>query len=183
VRGQDYVSVLDARTGRERQRINTADGPSKVVFSRDGALAYVNHLRAAEVDVIRVRDRRILKRIRGVAPRSSDEALSPDGRELWLGHPFDGKVTVVDARRMSVLTILATGPRTNHPNFVTKPDGHDYAYLTVAGLNQVLVFRRDGARPRLVKRIQTTGFARHGICPARTTRESTSRCRSPTPST
>ena len=166
VRGQDYVSVLDTRTGRELQRIRTADGPSKVVFSPDGRLGYVNHLRAAEVDVIRVHDRRIVKRIRGVAPRSSDEALSPDGRELWLGHPFDAKVTVVDARRMRVLTILATGPRTNHPNFVTKSDGRNYAYVTVAGLNQVLVFRRAGAHPTLVKRIKTSGYAPHGIWPS-----------------
>jgi YVTN family beta-propeller protein len=166
VRGQGYVSVLDTRTGRELHRIRTADGPSKVVFSPDGRLAYVNHLFAAEVDVIRVRDRRIVKRIRGVVPRSSDEALSPDGRELWLGHPFDAKVTVVDARRMRVLTILSTGPRTNHPNFVTKRDGRDYAYVTVAGLDQVLVFRRDGARPTLVRRIQTSGHAPHGIWPS-----------------
>jgi YVTN family beta-propeller protein len=166
VRGQGYVSVLDTRTGRELHRIRTADGPSKVVFSPDGRLAYVNHLFAAEVDVIRVRDRRIVKRIRGVVPRSSDEALSPDGRELWLGHPFDAKVTVVDARRMRVLTILSTGPRTNHPNFVTKRDGSDYAYVTVAGLDQVLVFRRDGARPTLVRRIQTSGHAPHGIWPS-----------------
>src|SRR3954470_10265349 len=147
VRGQRYVSVVSTRTGREIQRIATADGPSKVVFSPDGRLAYVNHLRAREVDVIRVSDRRIMKRIRGVASRSSDEAMSTDGRELWLGHPFDGKVTVVDARRMRVLTILATGPRTNHPNFVTKRDGRNYAYVTVAGLNEVLEFRRDGAHP------------------------------------
>jgi YVTN family beta-propeller protein len=41
VRGQRYVSVLSTHTGRELQRIRTADGPSKVVFSPDGALAYV----------------------------------------------------------------------------------------------------------------------------------------------
>jgi YVTN family beta-propeller protein len=166
VRGQRYVSVVDVRTGREVHRIQTADGPSKVVFGPDGRLAYVNHVRASEVDVIRVRDRRIVKRIRGVAPRSSDEAISPDGRELWLGHPFDAKTTVVDARRMRVLRILDTGPRTNHPNFVSKPDGHDYVYLTVAGLDQTLVFRRDASGPTLVKRIQNSGVAPHGIWPS-----------------
>jgi YVTN family beta-propeller protein len=166
VRGQRYVSVLSTRTGRELQRIRTADGPSKVVFSPDGALAYVNHLRARVVEVIRVPDRRIVKRIFGTAPESSDEAISPDGRELWLGHPFTGQTTVIDARRMRVLAILNTGPRTNHPQFVTKPDGRNYAYLTVGGLNQTLVFLRDGARPRLVRRIQDHGFGPHGIWPS-----------------
>jgi YVTN family beta-propeller protein len=166
VRGQRYVSVLSTRSGRELQRIETADGPSKVVFSPDGTLAYVNHLRARVVEVIRVADRRIIKRIFGTAPQSSDEAISPDGRELWLGHPFTGQATVIDARHMRVLTILNTGPRTNHPQFITKPNGRDYVYLTVGGLNQTLVFARGGARPRLVKRIQDDGFGPHGIWPS-----------------
>ena len=166
VRGQRYVSVLSTRTGRELQRIRTANGPSKVVFSPDGTRAYVNHLRARVVEVIRVRDRRIVKRISGTASESSDEAISPDGRELWLGHPFTGQATVIDARRTRVLTILNTGPRTNHPQFITKPDGRSYVYLTVGGLNETLVFRRDGAHPRLVKRIRDHGFAPHGIWPS-----------------
>jgi YVTN family beta-propeller protein len=166
VRGERYISVLSTRTGREIDRIVTADGPSKVVFSPDGTLAYVNHLRATQVEVIRVRDRRIVKRIFGTAPQSSDEAISPDGRELWLGHPFTGQITVVDARRMRVLTILNTGPRTNHPQFVTKSDGRNYAYVTVGGLNETLVFRRGGAHPQLVKRIQDHGFGPHGIWPS-----------------
>jgi YVTN family beta-propeller protein len=165
VRGESHVAVISVRTGREVDRIATAAGPSKVVFSPDGRLAYVNHVRASEVTVIRVAGRRVIHRIRGVAPRSSDEALSPDGRELWLGHPFDGKTSVVDARRFRTLTVLDTGPRTNHPNFVTKPDG-DYAYVTVAGLNQTLVYRRHGAFPVLVKRIRHAGYAPHGIWPS-----------------
>lgn len=166
VRGQRYVSVISTRTGREVDRIRTADGPSKVVFSPDGRLAFVNHQRASEVDVVRVRTRRVVRRIRGVAPRSSDEAISPDGRELWLGHPADGKVSIVDARRFRVRAILDTGPRTNHPTFVTKRDGRDYAYVTVGGLNQTLVYRRGGGPPVLVRRIQDSGEAPHGIWPS-----------------
>jgi YVTN family beta-propeller protein len=166
VRGESYVSVLSTRTGRELQRVRTADGPSKVVFSPDGALAYVNHLRAKVLEVIRVSDRRIVKRIFGTAPESSDEALSPDGRELWLGHPFTGHATVIDTRHERVLTILNTGPRTNHPNFITKPDGRNYVYLTVGGLNETLVFLRNGAHPVLVKRIRDHGLGPHGIWPS-----------------
>jgi YVTN family beta-propeller protein len=165
VRGQRYVAVISTQTGREVGQIGTADGPSKVVFSPDGRLAYVNHLRAREVEVVRVRDRRIIKRIFGTAPQSSDEALSPDGRELWLGHPFTGQITVIDAQRMRRLTVLNTGPRTNHIAFVTKPWGQ-YAYVTVGGLNETLVFRRSGARPQLVKRIADHGFGPHGIWPS-----------------
>jgi YVTN family beta-propeller protein len=97
---------------------------------------------------------------------SSDEAISPDGRELWLGHPFTGQITVIDAQRMRVLTILNTGPRTNHPQFITKPDGQNYAYVTVGGLNATLVFKRGGANPVFVKSIQDHGFGPHGIWPS-----------------
>jgi YVTN family beta-propeller protein len=165
VRGQRYVAVLSTQTGREVGQIATADGPSKVVFSPDGRLAYVNHLRAREVEVVRVRDRRVIKRIFDTAPQSSDEAISPDGRELWLGHPFTGQISVIDAQRMRVLTTLNTGPRTNHIAFVTKPKGQ-YAYVTVGGLNETLVFRRDGAHPQLVKRVRDHGFGPHGIWPS-----------------
>jgi YVTN family beta-propeller protein len=165
VRGQRYVAVLSTQTGREVGQIATADGPSKVVFSPDGRLAYVNHLRAREVEVVRVRDRRVIKRIFDTAPQSSDEAISPDARELWLGHPFTGQISVIDAQRMRVLTTLNTGPRTNHIAFVTKPKGQ-YAYVTVGGLNETLVFRRDGAHPQLVKRVRDHGFGPHGIWPS-----------------
>jgi len=165
VRGQSHVAVLSTQTGREVGRIETVNGPSKVVFSPDGRLAYVNHLRARAVEVIRVRDRRIIKRISGTAPQSSDEAISQDGRELWLGHPFTGQTTLIDTQRMRVLRVLNTGPRTNHIAFVTKPGGR-YAYVTVGGLNETLVFRRDGAHPHLVKRIADHGFGPHGIWPS-----------------
>jgi hypothetical protein len=48
---------------------------------------------------------------------------------------FDyGKTTaVVDAQTYKVQAVLNTGPRTNHPNFVTV-DGVNYAYLTVGDL-------------------------------------------------
>jgi YVTN family beta-propeller protein len=167
VRGQNYVSVISTRTGRELHRIYTADGPSKVVFSPDGRLAYVNHLRARVADVIRVADRRIIKTIHGTAPQSSDEAISPDGRELWLGHPFTGQTTVIDAKRMRVIAIMNTGPRTNHPQFITKPNGREYAYLTIGGLNETLVYRdHGGAPPTLVTAIKDHGYGPHGIWPS-----------------
>jgi YVTN family beta-propeller protein len=164
VHGQRRVSVVSVRSGREVHRIRTADGPSKVVFSPDGRLAYVNHVRAGVVTVVRVRDRRVIRQIRGVAPRSSDEALSPDGRELWLGHPFDGKTSVVDARRFRIIEVLDTGPRTNHANLISKR-GREYAYMTVGGLDVTLVYRR-GRRPRLVRRIVNSGHGPHGIWPS-----------------
>lgn len=170
VRGLNYVSVIDWRAGREIERIYTEDGPSKVVFSPDGRLAYVNHLRAQVLDVIDVAARKIVNRvpIPAEAGGSSDEAISPDGREIWLGMPMNGRTTaVVNAQTYKVEAVLRTGPRTNHPNFVTV-NGVDYAYQTVGGLNETLVYRRshNGTPPKLVKTIHNHGFGSHGIWPS-----------------
>lgn len=164
VRGEQSVEILDLRRGVV-DRIRTGLGPSKVVFSPDGRRAYVNHLRDGHVSVIDVRRRRVIARISGLADgSSSDEAISPDGRELWLGHPASGEMSVIDLRTGRVTAKLATGPRTNHPTFVTTRAGA-FAYVTVGGMNQTLVYRR-GSPPRLVGRIADGGEAPHGIWPS-----------------
>lgn len=159
VRGEDHVAVIDLRTGRER-RIRTADGPSKVVFAPDGRRAYVNHFRAPKVAVIDVASHQIVARIDGVgAPASADEEISPDGEELWLGHPLAGRTTVIDARKLRVKAVLDTGPRTNHVTFV---DG-GLAYVTIGGANRTLVFRRTDGAPRQVDAIEHAGESPHGL--------------------
>jgi YVTN family beta-propeller protein len=169
-RGQDTVAIIDWRNNRVVDRIVSEDGPSKVVFSPDGRLAYVNHLRADVLDVIDVASHKILQRVEvpSDAGGSSDEAISPDGKEIWLGMPNNGKTTtIVNAQTYRVAAVLDTGPRTNHPNFVTV-DGVDYAYLTVGDLSQTLVYRRSttGGAPTLVKTIANRGKGSHGLWPS-----------------
>ena len=169
-RGQDTIAVIDWRNDRVVDRIRSEDGPSKVVFSPDGRFAYVNHMRANAFDVIDVASHKILQRVDvpSAAGGSSDEAISPDGKEIWLGMPNNGKTTaIVNAQNYRVEAVLDTGPRTNHPNFVTV-DGVDYAYLTVGGLGQTLVYRRSttGEAPTLVKTIANHGAGPHGLWPS-----------------
>ena len=170
VRGQDYVAVIDWKTGQVVHKIYTEDGPSKVVFSPNGKLAYVNHLRALVLDVIDVATRKVIDRvpIPAAAGGSSDEAISPDGREVWLGMPTNGKsVAVVNTKTHRVEAVFNSGPRTNHPNFVTV-GGVNYTYLTVGNLNETLVYRRSGTGrpPVLVRRIHDHGYGPHGIWPS-----------------
>jgi YVTN family beta-propeller protein len=169
-RGQDTIAIIDWRNDRVLDRIVSEDGPSKVVFSPDGRFAYVNHLRADALDVIDVASHKILQRVQvpSDAGGSSDEAVSPDGKEIWLGMPNKGKTTtIVNAHTYRVEAVLDTGPRTNHPNFVTV-DGVDYAYLTVGDLSQTLVYRRSstGEAPTLVKAIANHGKGSHGLWPS-----------------
>lgn len=170
VRGEDYVSVNDVETGEEIDQIETAKGASKVVFSPDGSLAFVNHHDTNELDVIDVSEREVIQRIPipNEAGGSADLAISPDGEEVWLGHPMTGKTTVVNAEEFAVETVLDTGPRTNHPNFVTNEDGEELAYVTVGGTNQTLVYRRseDDGEPEMVDQIENSGASPHGIWPS-----------------
>jgi DNA-binding beta-propeller fold protein YncE len=57
---QDTIAIIDWRAETVADRIVSEDGPSKVVFSPDGKLAYVNHLRASALDVIDVAARKIV---------------------------------------------------------------------------------------------------------------------------
>ena len=104
VRGQDYVSVVDADKLQEIDRIQTADGASKVVFRPDGQIAFVHHTRTAELDVIDVRSRKVMRRVTGLVDKfTSDMAVSPDGLELWLPHKMAGKLTSWMRKRSTYL--------------------------------------------------------------------------------
>ncbi len=167
-RGVDTVAIVriggekdDDVDGDDRiRRIRTAPGPSKVVFSPDGRYAYVNHVGANVVVVIQVASRHVVARIPvpDLAGGSADEEISPDGSELWLGHPGSGYSTVIDARRFVVKASFPTGARTNHPNFVTFPNAA-YAYVTIGDLNVTKVFLRSeqySGAPRQVAEITHT---------------------------
>ncbi|MFC8248483.1 YVTN family beta-propeller repeat protein [Streptomyces chartreusis] len=166
-RGRDTVTVVDAVHGGVVTNIKVGDGPSKVVLSPDGRTAYVNHISAPEVTVVDVRTHKVRYTIKGLGDTfSSDESISPDGRELWAAHKRVGMTSVIDLKSRKVTAVLKTGPDTNHPNFADTKNG-SFAYLTVGGLDQTLVYRRKpGGTPELVTRIHDTGHAPHGLWPS-----------------
>lgn len=165
VRGEDHVAIIDVATMKETMRVPTSDGAAMVIFRPDGAVAFVNSSRTAQLDVVDVKTHGVVKKITGlVSPFSPNLAASPDGKEVWLTHKDVGKVTIVDAQSYAVLGVIDTGPTTNHVNFVSRFDG-DYAYVTVGGLDQVKVYKRNGGTPTLIASIPT-GSDPHGIWPS-----------------
>ncbi|WP_108990050.1 YncE family protein [Streptomyces coelicoflavus] len=161
-RGRDTVSIVDTRHGGVTGTVRVGDGPSKVLMSPDGQYAYVNFTSKAEVDVIDVRSRKITKRITGLgATFSSDQAISPDGKRIWVSHKRDGKITVLDLERNEVVTVLNTGPDTNHPQFVDNRKGK-FVYLTMGGLDETWVYKRTHGAPQLITKIKNGGHAPHG---------------------
>ncbi|WP_433132464.1 YncE family protein [Micromonospora sp. CA-240977] len=92
-RGRDTVTIVDTVRGGVIAEVHGGQIPSKVVMSPDGRRAYVNHITLPEITVIDVASRRVVDHIAGLNDVfSSDEAISPDGKELWTAHKRAGKV-------------------------------------------------------------------------------------------
>ena len=162
VRGEDYVSVIDARTLRESGRIQVPDGPGMVRFRRDGRIGFVVSSFTAEAVAVDVKTHKIVARIPVTSPFSPNLDVCSDD-QMWMTHKDVGKVTVIDARAFKVRSVVDTGPVTNHVACVDNSAGK-FAFVTVGGLDVVKVFTRD-AEPKLVATIPT-GALPHGLWPS-----------------
>ena len=141
VRGENYVSVLDAMTYKEKTRIIVPNGPGMTIFSPDGKYGYVCSSFTPQTVVISVADHQIVGRVPQASPFCPNIAATPDGKQVWFTLKDTGKTEVFDARPpFPVLKTLDTGPITNHVNIVHNAHG-TFAYVTVGGLNEVQVFR------------------------------------------
>ena len=161
VRGENYVSVIDPIREKEVRRIETANGPAMVLFRPDGKFAFVPSSFTPEMDVIETATYKVIARVPQVSPFVPNLAVDQD--EAWLTLKDSGKTQVVSAKPpFRTLTVLETGPITNHVSFITNAAGR-FAYVTVGGRNEVLVYRRDpGSSPKLIATIKT-GDLPHGI--------------------
>jgi len=161
VRGENYVSVIDPVRQKEIRRIETANGPGMVLFRPDGKYAFVPSSFTPEMDVIDTATYRVIARVPQTSPFSPNLAVDQD--EVWITLKDTGKTQVFSAKPPFRSTaVLETGPISNHVTFVTNPMGR-FAYVSVGGTDQVLVYRRDqGSAPKLVATIKT-GDLPHGI--------------------
>ena len=167
-RGASRVDIIDGINGGIIGNVSTQPGPSKVLFSHDGKLAYVNHILSPTLDIIDVDKRQVVQTITGVADVfSSDMMLSADGNSIWLAHKMVGKVTVIDLQQRKIVTVLDTGAETNHPNFAVV-NNVTYGFVTVAALNETKVYRQDApsVAPVYVGAIKSSGIEPHGIWPS-----------------
>ncbi|BDG04199.1 YncE family protein [Anaeromyxobacter oryzae] len=163
VRGEDYVAVLDGSTYAEKRRIQLANGPGMTIFSPDGRYGYVCSSFTPETAVVSVRDHEIVGKVKQESPFCPNIAATPEGDQVWLTLKDVGKTMVFSGRPpFEVLKVLDTGPITNHVNIVRNARGR-FAYVTVGGLNTVVVFRTDTFER--VARIPV-GDLPHGLWPS-----------------
>lgn len=161
VRGENYISIIDPVHFREIRRVETANGPGMVMFRPDGKYAFVPSSFTPEMDVISTENYQVIARVKQVSPFSPNLAVDQD--EVWLTLKDSGKTQIASAKPpFATLATLDTGPISNHVTFASNSLGR-FAYVTVGGLNVVLVYRRSpGLPPKLVATVKS-GDLPHGI--------------------
>jgi YVTN family beta-propeller protein len=143
IRGENYISVIDALTFEEKMRIVTPAGPGMQIFSPDGRYGYICSSFNPEADVVSVSDHKIIAKIRQESPFCPNIAATPDGEQVWFTLKDIGKTQIFDAKPpFNLIKTIDTGPITNHVNFARTTNG-TFAYVTIGGLNEVKVFRTD----------------------------------------
>ena len=143
VRGENYISVIDATTFLEKTRIVTPSGPGMQIFSPDGKYGYVCSSFNPETDIVSVADHTIIAKVAQESPFCPNIAATPDGSQVWFTLKDTGKTQVFNGRPpFNLIRTIDTGPITNHVNFAHTAKG-TFAYVTVGGLNEVKVFRTD----------------------------------------
>ncbi|MGV8920793.1 MAG: YncE family protein [Pseudomonas sp.] len=163
IRGEDYVSVLDAHTYKEIIRMKTPGGPGMQIFSPDGKYGYVCSSFNPQTVVFSVAAHEIVGQVEQASPFCPNIAASPDGKQVWFTLKDVGKVQVFEAAPpFKLIKTLDTGPITNHVNIVINEKG-TFAYITVGGLNEVQVYRTDN-----FEKVTTipVGNLPHGIWPS-----------------
>jgi YVTN family beta-propeller protein len=132
-----------------------------VLFRPDGKYAFVPSSFTPEMDVIDTTNYQVITRVPQVSPFSPNLAVDQD--EVWFTLKGTGKTQIVSANPpFRTLATLETGPITNHVTFVNNVLGR-FAYVSVGGKDQVLVYRRDRfSLPKLVATIKA-GDLPHGI--------------------
>jgi YVTN family beta-propeller protein len=163
VRGEDYLAVLDAKSYRQTGRIPTPNGPGMTIFSPDGKYGYVCSSFTPQLVIFDVGSHAEVGRAPQLSPFCPDIAATADGEQVWYTLKDVGKTVVINARPpFNTLKILDTGPITNHVNFADNTKGK-FAYVTVGGLNEVLVFRRTN-----FEKVATISVGKlpHGIWPS-----------------
>ena len=164
IRGEDYVQVLDGKTYQPTRRIAVPNGPGMTIFAPDGKYGYVVSSFTTDMVVIETRSHRVVGHVKQASPFSPDVAATPDGKQVWFTLKDIGKTQVIDAKPpFNTITLLETGPITNHVNFARNAQGQ-FAYVTVGGLNVVKVYTTS-VQPELVATIPI-GDLPHGLWPS-----------------
>jgi YVTN family beta-propeller protein len=149
--GEDNISIIDVANLRILGTIPTGKGPTGLTFSRDGAYAYVSNQGDRTVTVIDTSSHRTIKSI-PVGPNPHFLVVGPEGR-IWGSNTGADNVYVIDPGSQSIVGTLKVGPSPQQIAFGYKGLAGPNAYITVGGLNKVVVAGGEPGNMRILEEI------------------------------
>jgi YVTN family beta-propeller protein len=147
----DNVSIIDTASFQILGTIPTGKGPTGLAFSRDGRFAYVSNQGDKTVAVVDTSTLAVTKTI-PVGNNPHFLTLGPDGR-IWGSNTGDSDIYVIDPATQEKIATIEVGPAPQQIAFGFKGLQGPNAYVTLAGLNKVLVIAGDPRNPRFLERI------------------------------
>lgn len=149
--GDNTVSIVDTSTFRILGTIAVGKGPTGLTFSRDGRFAYVSNQGDKTVEVIDTGSHKVLKAI-PVGTNPHFLVLGPDGR-IWGTNTGGTDIYVIDPATQDKVGAISVGPGPQQIAFGFKGLQGPNAYVTVAGLNRVVVVSADPTNLRILEQI------------------------------
>jgi YVTN family beta-propeller protein len=149
--GENTISIVDTGTFRILGTIAVGKGPTGLTFSRDGRFAYVSNQGDKTVEVIDTASHRVLKAI-PVGNNPHFLVLGPDGR-IWGTNTGGTDIYVIDPATQDKVGSINVGPAPQQIAFGFKGLQGPNAYVTVAGLNRVVVVSADPSNLRILEQI------------------------------
>ena len=156
---EDAQSVLelDAASGAVLKAWKTAQETSHMIVPAvDETRLFVANIRSGSVSIIERATDRVTSLVTGPGAEGID--VSPDGREVWVTNRADSSISVLDARRDTVIAKIESGGRFPIRAKFT-PDGRE-AWVSCLQSNAVTVF---DARTRKLLATLPVGAAPVGI--------------------
>jgi YVTN family beta-propeller protein len=149
--GENTISIVDTGTFRILGTIAVGKGPTGLTFSRDGRFAYVSNQGDKTVEVIDTASHRVLRAI-PVGTNPHFLVLGPDGR-IWGTNTGGTDIYVIDPATQDKVGSINVGPAPQQIGFGFKGLQGPNAYVTVAGLNRVVVVSADPSNLRILEQI------------------------------
>jgi YVTN family beta-propeller protein len=149
--GENTISIVDTGTFRILGTIAVGKGPTGLTFSRDGRFAYVSNQGDKTVEVIDTASHRVLKAI-PVGTNPHFLVLGPDGR-IWGTNTGGTDIYVIDPATQDKVGSINVGPAPQQIAFGFKGLQGPNAYVTVAGLNRVVVVSAAPSNLRILEQI------------------------------
>jgi len=149
--GDNTISIVDTTSFRILGTIAVGKGPTGLTFSRDGRFAYVSNQGDKTVEVIDTASHRVLKAI-PVGTNPHFLVLGPDGR-IWGTNTGGTDIYVIDPATQDKIASINVGPAPQQIAFGFKGLQGPNAYVTVAGLNRLVVLSADPSNLRILEQI------------------------------